>query len=104
MDEVLNKLFQMYEKTPVLVAAYDGFDRLRYANHAFRSAFFIEPEETPFWSELMARIDDMLQRRDSKDAVLGCLGVLDIDSFKSVNDRFGHQVGDLILRDFARRI
>jgi hypothetical protein len=45
MDEVLNKLFQMYEKTPVLVAAYDGFDRLRYANHAFRSAFSIEPEE-----------------------------------------------------------
>jgi diguanylate cyclase (GGDEF)-like protein len=205
MDEVLNKLFQMHEKTPVLVAAYDGFDRLRYANHAFRSAFFIEPEETPFWSELMrrnfragrgtvmrdpdfetwlvstqsrggkvgfrafetdlvdgrwllmtetvhsdgwmlciasditglraderavrqdrdfamkaahtdeltgvanrrfvmARIEDMLQRRDSKDAVLGCLSVLDIDSFKSVNDRFGHQVGDLILRDFARRI
>src|SRR5918994_4803811 len=55
MDEVLNKLFQMYEKTPVLVAAYDGFDRLRYANTAFRSAFFIEPEETPFWSELMRR-------------------------------------------------
>jgi diguanylate cyclase (GGDEF)-like protein len=205
MDEVLNKLFQMYEKTPVLVAAYDGFDRLRYANTAFRSAFFMEPEETPFWSELMrrnfrarrgtiirypdfeswlvstqsrrgkvgfrafetdlvdgrwllmtetvqsdgwmlciasditglraderavrqdrdfakkaahtdeltgvanrrfvmARIDDMLQRRDSRDAVLGCLGVLDIDSFKSVNDRFGHQTGDLILRDFARRI
>jgi diguanylate cyclase (GGDEF)-like protein len=205
MDEVLNKLFQMHESTPVLVAAYDGFDRLRYANRAFRLAFSIEPEETPFWSELMrrnfqarrgtvirdpdfeawlvstqsrrgkvgfrafetdlvdgrwllmtetvqsdgwmlciasditglraderavrqardfamkaahtdeltgvanrrfvmARIDDMLQRRDPKDAFLGCLGVLDIDSFKSVNDRFGHQVGDLILRDFARRI
>jgi hypothetical protein len=50
MGRVLNKLFQMYENTPVLVAAYDGFDRLRYANQAFRSAYFIEQEETPFWS------------------------------------------------------
>ena len=45
----------MYENTPVLVAAYDSFDRLRYANQAFRSSYFVEPEETPFWSDLMRR-------------------------------------------------
>lgn len=205
MDEILEKLFQMYERTPVLVAAYDSFDRLRYANEAFRSAFFVRPEETPFWADLMrrnfwthrgtvigqpdfeawlistqsrrgkvgfrafetdlvdgrwlwmtetvlndgwmlciasdvtglradersirqardfaivashtdeltgvanrrfvmARIDDMLRQGSSKDGVPGCLGVLDIDSFKSINDRFGHQIGDLILGDFAKRI
>jgi diguanylate cyclase (GGDEF)-like protein len=205
MDEVLKILFQMYETTPVLVAAYDGFDRLRYANQAFRSAYFIEPEETPFWSDLMrrnfrarrgtvisasdfeawlistqsrrgktgfrafetdlvdgrwlwmtetvqsdgwmlciasditglradersvrqdrdfavkashtdeltgvanrrfvmARIDDTLHRQDPENGILGSLVVLDIDSFKSINDRFGHQAGDLILRDFAERV
>ncbi|MCX5493647.1 GGDEF domain-containing protein [Kaistia dalseonensis] len=55
MDEVVAKLFQIYETTPVLVSAYDGFDRLRYANPAFRSAFFVELGEEPLWSELMRR-------------------------------------------------
>lgn len=55
MDEISANLSKLYENTPVLVAAYDAFDRLRYANRAFRSAFFIEPGEEPFWSELMRR-------------------------------------------------
>ncbi len=53
MDEIFSKLSHLYDNTPVMAAAYDSFDRLRYANQAFRSAFFIDADQMPFWSDLM---------------------------------------------------
>jgi diguanylate cyclase (GGDEF)-like protein len=203
-EDELQRMLALFEHTSLLVALYDGFDRLRYANAAFREAFFIEPDETPFWPDLMrrnqqlgrgtvirnvdfeawlvstqgrrgktgfrafetdladgrwlwmtetvqnggwmlcvasditgvraegrqvrqdrdfalrasmtdeltgianrrfvtTRIDEMLEEaRESGETC--CLCVLDLDNFKYINDRHGHHVGDIVLRDFARRI
>jgi diguanylate cyclase (GGDEF)-like protein len=55
MDDLLRRLTDLAGATPVFVAAYDSFDRLRYANAAFRAAFFIGEREEPLWSEIMRR-------------------------------------------------
>lgn len=55
MDETSRKLIESFESSPVLVALYDQFDRLRHANRAFREAFAIRPDETPTWADIMRR-------------------------------------------------
>ena len=42
-------------------------------------------------------------RRDIDESPLALL-ILDLDDFKGVNDRHGHQVGDVVLREAAKRI
>nr|WP_041935787.1 GGDEF domain-containing protein [Rhizobium leguminosarum] len=55
MDEIFEQLLHLSGRTETLIAVYDGHDRLRYANSAFRSVYFIEPDEIPLWPDLMRR-------------------------------------------------
>ncbi|QTL02720.1 GGDEF domain-containing protein [Aquabacter sp. L1I39] len=55
MDQIGLRLAALHQHTPVLMAAYDGHDRLRYANAAFRAAFFLSPADAPTWAEIMRR-------------------------------------------------
>jgi diguanylate cyclase (GGDEF)-like protein len=32
------------------------------------------------------------------------VGMMDIDNFKLINDRYGHDVGDMVIKDFAKRL
>lgn len=54
-------------------------------------------------ASLDARLEQ-LQAHGSRSGDQVAIIMIDIDHFKSVNDRFGHPVGDQILSEFARRV
>lgn len=52
---------------------------------------------------LMERLDDALARAKRHKRMLA-VAVMDLDSFKTVNDLHGHPAGDLLLRTIAERL
>lgn len=57
----------------------------------------------PNRAELMNRLQQAIYRVDRSKKPLALM-FLDIDKFKYVNDTFGHEAGDELLKEFARRL
>lgn len=54
-------------------------------------------------ASVMGRFSEGFARQRRHLSLLGCL-MIDVDHFKAVNDRFGHQKGDIVLQELAALI
>lgn len=52
----------------------------------------------------LAALDDIRAKAIQEPAAFGCLLIIDVDHFKSLNDTYGHAAGDRMLKVAAERI
>lgn len=92
-----------YRERRIAVTAVD-ITEAKEAQEALEWRASVDPL-TGLWNRYQfdARFQDAFIRYNRYSAP-ACLILFDIDRFKSVNDRFGHAIGDDVLRGIARRL
>jgi diguanylate cyclase (GGDEF)-like protein/PAS domain S-box-containing protein len=84
----------------VLINARDVTERAQLQAQLHRQAFYDSLTELPNRALFMERLEHTLADKSVPIAVL----FIDLDDFKSVNDMYGHEAGDAVLVEVARRI
>jgi len=78
-----------------------GRERVWQEAQAYAQAAVIDPVSGLFNRRyFQARLEEELQRAIRQLTSVGLL-MVDLDGFKSINDRFGHVAGDLVIRDIS---
>ena len=76
-------------------------ERLRQAQRSTEALTIIDPLTEAFNRRYFdMRIDEEMKRSIRYGAVFA-LSIIDIDHFKSINDTYGHQVGDVVLKEIV---
>lgn len=78
------------------------YNRMYHINQAYREKLLFKANHDPLTGVLnRAGIEEMLKGADLSEAALL---IVDVDHFKTFNDRFGHEVGDLVLSTVVRTL
>ena len=86
------------------VVAWDVTARVNRERDLIRQASYDELTGLPNATHAFVYLEQSLRRLERSGT--GCVAVIliDLDGFKQVNDTHGHQVGDVLLQQTARRI
>jgi diguanylate cyclase (GGDEF)-like protein len=76
---------------------------LQAAQQALRLALYDVLTGLPNRKLIIERLSQALAKA-RREKTQGALMFIDLDKFKPVNDDFGHQIGDLLLKDVAKRL
>ncbi|MHB1495029.1 MAG: EAL domain-containing protein [Acidithiobacillus sp.] len=87
----------------ILCTYVDVTERHRLMDELARQALFDTLTGLPNRRTLDAEISKALARSDRQELLLA-VGFLDLDAFKPVNDTYGHDAGDDLLKEMARRL
>jgi diguanylate cyclase (GGDEF)-like protein len=80
----------------VLQKLQDANAKLEHTQAKLEQIAHIDPLTTAFNRHAFY---GLLNKRDeNQDVISGCVGFFDIDDLKPINDRFGHQAGDMAIR------
>lgn len=87
----------------LLITVRDLTERKRYEAQIHRLAYYDPLTQLPNRRLLDERLSHALvqHRRNNQH---GCVIYLDLDNFKPLNDRHGHNAGDLLLQEVGRRL
>ena len=97
-DGSIVRMAKQFDKERQRLQKELAIEQSRLAHQAFHDALTGLPNRRLFFDRLTHALD-VARRRESSLALL----FIDVDSFKVVNDRLGHLVGDALLIELANR-
>jgi c-di-GMP phosphodiesterase Gmr len=90
------------DRNLLLSGSADISEQKAIEDHLFRSAYFDELTDLPMRRVIEHRATSLIQRDEPRGRF--AIAFLDIDNFKHINDYYGHAIGDVLLKEVAKRL